>query len=905
MDPVTIVSFLLMLAALAWAVYLGLRADEWHLRATAAVVSVVALVELAAVGVGIESWGVTTEVHSGSPGNLALAALLVLLAYFLDRVVSRHRRVEHAYGVEKAYLEGLFESSPEAIALLDQDGVVLRVNGPFSELFGYRTEDVVGSRIEEKLVPAAEQADASELMRRILAGERVHVETWRERSDGSRVEVALLGSLIRAPRGATAVLQVFHDITRRRQAELELRRLQKAVQRTQLGVTVTDLRGKIIYTNPADAAMHGYTVEELIGQDISVFAPEGTRRPMSSSEFEAMDSWHRETLNARKDGTVFPVHLMSDVVQDETGTILSVVTTCEDITRRKEAERALRESEERYALAARGANDGLWDWEIEHNRVYYSVRWKSILGCEGEDLPPRIEGWLDRVHPDDLERTRGELDAHLAGETDHYENEHRLRHKDGSYRWTLVRGIAVRSAEGKPLRMAGSLTDITPRKRVEEQLARDALYDPLTGLPNRAFFNNLLERVSRRSRRRRTYQYAVLFLDLDRFKLINDSLGHDIGDQLLISVAERLERALRPGDVVARLGGDEFCVLLEEIQDNSDATRVAERFQEALKDPFPLGGHRIFASASIGIATSDTSSQGPEHLLRDADTAMYRAKSRGKARFEVFDADMHQHAMEVLELESDLREALEDDQFRLEYQTIVRLGSQDVSGFEALVRWDHPKRGTVAPGDFVPIAEETGLIVPLGLWVLHEACRQLAEWKRAFPQRDDLFISINVAQKQLQQVDLVERVEAELKAFDLEPHRLNLEIAETVMMREPGYHLSLVRRLSDIGVQVHVDNFGTGYSSLGYLDHAAIRTLKVDRSLVATLGGHGAKLTLLQAVVAMAHDLGIQVVAQGVETDAQIASVQELHCDAAQGFYISRPMDATAASALLERKAAS
>lgn len=905
MDPITVISIVALLTALVWGASLGVRADEWRLRAVAGVLLVVTVGELVSVGSRIDTWRLTAAIRVGAFADLAVAGLLLLLVYFLDRVVSRHRRVEMAYGVEKAYSEGLFESSPEAIALLDRDGRVLRVNRPFAELFGYTTVDIVGQHLDEHLVPTTERNAAADLMQRILGGERVYSETWRERRDGTRVEVALLGSLIEAPSGAIAVFQIFHDITRRRQAELELRRLQKAVARTQLGVTVTDLRGKIVYTNPADADMHGYSVGELIGQDISVFAPGGTRRPMSTGEFEAMGSWQRETLNARKDGSVFPVHLMSDVVRDEAGKIVNIVTTCEDITRRKEAERALRESEERYALAARGANDGLWDWEIEHDRVYYSVRWKSILGYRGDEVPPRIDGWLERVHPDDLERTRGELDAHLAGETDHYENEHRLRHKDGSYRWILVRGIAVRGSDGKPLRMAGSLTDITPRKRVEEQLARDALYDPLTGLPNRAFFNNLLERVSRRSRRRRKYQYAVLFLDLDRFKLINDSLGHDIGDQLLISVAERLEKALRPGDVVARLGGDEFCVFLDDIHDNSDAMRVAERIQDALKEPFHLGGHRIFASTSIGIATNDTPSDGPDHVLRDADTAMYRAKSRGKARFEVFDSAMHEHAMEVLELESDLRRALEEEQFRLEYQTIVHLDTMRVAGFEALVRWDHPERGVVEPAEFVPIAEETGLVVPIGLWVLHEACKQLAQWKRSFPDRSDLFVSINVAQKQLQQVDLVERVTAELEAFGLEPRQLTLEIAETVLMEEPEYHLDLVRRLSAVGVQVHIDNFGTGYSSLGYLDDAAIRTLKVDRSLVETLGKDGAKTSLLQAVVAFAHDMGIRVVAQGAETDAQVASLANLHCDAVQGFYFSHPVDAANASNLLEQRAAS
>jgi PAS domain S-box-containing protein len=318
--------------------------------------------------------------------------------------------------------------------------------------------------------------------------------------------------------------------------EQELRRLQMAVETLQLGVTVTDLKGRIIYVNPADAAMHGYTQEELIGEDVGLYAPPDQREPLGLDQIEKMKSWRRESLNVRRDGTVFPVHLMSDVLRGPTGEPVSIVTTCEDISSRKAAEQAVRDSEERYALAARGANDGLWDWNLETGEVYFSERWKSILGYGVEEVENDIDAWLERVHPEDIERVRGALDAHLEQRSPHYENEHRVRHKDGSFRWVLIRGIAVRDGDGKPHRMAGSLTDITPRKQVEEQLAHDALYDPLTALPNRAFFTNILERSERRAKRRRGYQFAVLFCDLDRFKVVNDSLGHSAGDQLLISV---------------------------------------------------------------------------------------------------------------------------------------------------------------------------------------------------------------------------------------------------------------------------------------------------------------------------------------------------------------------------------
>jgi diguanylate cyclase (GGDEF)-like protein/PAS domain S-box-containing protein len=684
----------------------------------------------------------------------------------------------------------------------------------------------------------------------------------------------------------------------------EITRLEKTVETTQIGVCVTDLDGRIVYVNPAEAEMHGWTIGELTGEDVGVLAPPELREPMSPPEIAKMTSWRRESVNLRKDGTTFPVHLMSDVIHDADGNAVNVVTTCEDISARKEAERALRESEERYALSARGANDGLWDWNLDTGKVYFSERWKAILGYSDQEIESNIDAWLDRVHPEDLQRVKGELDTHMIGHSVHYETEHRVRHWDRTYRWVLVRAVAVRDDEGRPHRMAGSLTDITQRKQAEEQLAKDALYDPLTGLPNRAFFSNILQRSSRRARRRRGYQFAVLFLDLDRFKVVNDSLGHDVGDELLVGFAERLERCLRPGDFVARLAGDEFCILLDDIKETSDPTRVAERIQEELKAPFLLGKHELYATVSIGIASSQRSANGPDNLLRDADTAMYRAKARGGARFEIFDKEMHARAMAVLELENDLRVALGKAQFILEYQPVVSLDGNRVSGFEALVRWNHPQRGMVPPEEFVPVAEETGLIVPLGLWVLRTAIKQMTAWLAQFPEHPALFVSVNVAEKQLQQPDFVERVVQILQENGLDPERLKLEIAETVLMEDPGYSEGLVQDLANIGVQVQIDDFGTGYSSLSYLNRFNIDTLKIDRSFVSRVSLTGEKSVVVQAIIKLARDLGIRVIAEGVETEEQSEHLKLLRCEEGQGFLYSKPVNGADATQILREQAA-
>ena len=903
MTPVIAVALLALFVSATWSVVLTIRSRDLHLRLLAALLVAVSIGHIALILERLDSLGLLATFRAEELTTLGSALAVLLTVIVVDLVTVRHSQVTREFGIEKAYLAELFESSPEAIVLLSNDGRVMRINRPFTDLFGYQPDEIVGQELDELLTTPEYRDEARSLTKRVAIGDKLSVETVRKKKNGILVGVSIIGAPVQIASGQIGVFGIYRDVTVRRRLEEELSRLQKAVETTQLGVTVTDRDGKILYTNPAEAEMHGWTVDDLLGKDVRVFSAETGPTQLGADQLKSVSSWRREAVNRRKDGTVFPVSLMSDVVRDPDGNILGIVTTCEDISRRKEAERALRASEERYALAARGANDGLWDWEVQSGSAYFSGRWKSILGYTEAEVTDKIEAWLSRVHPEDIERVQAELDAHFKGESDQFENEHRLRHKDGSYRWVLMRGLAIRDAGGQPQRMAGSLTDISSRKSVEEQLAKDALYDPLTGLPNRAFFTNLLERSVRRVRRRDEYKFALLFLDLDRFKLVNDSLGHETGDELLVGVAERLERCLRPGDVVARLAGDEFCILVDSIRGTQDAFHVAERVQEELKAPFLLSGHRIFASASIGIASSDDYTGDPENLLRDADTAMYRAKARGRARVEVFDKAMHARAMRILELESDLRTALEQRQFRLVYLPVVSLVSGKITGLEALVRWEHPERGLVPPAEFVPVAEETGVIMSLGLWVLEEACTHMAKWKERFPAYEELTISVNLSAKQLQQADLVNQVANVLEQTGIEPERLKLEVTETVLMDDPDYSTSVVQKLNDLGIQVQIDDFGTGYSSLSYLNRLHIDTLKIDRSFINSLGAPGERAVVVQAIIRLARELGINVIAEGVETSEQLDSLRTLECEHGQGFLFSQPLSAEETVRLLSKHA--
>jgi diguanylate cyclase (GGDEF)-like protein len=450
---------------------------------------------------------------------------------------------------------------------------------------------------------------------------------------------------------------------------------------------------------------------------------------------------------------------------------------------------------------------------------------------------------------------------------------------------------------------------IAEQERISVQLQESkdhfrhaAFHDTLTNLPNRALLAENLKFVIERAKQHEDYQFAVLFLDLDRFKNVNDSLGHSIGDQLLIAMARRLEHCIREVDMVARLGGDEFAILLDGISSSNEATNMARRIYEKLQGPFNLSGHEVFTTTSIGIAMSSTGYDHPEAMLRDADTAMYRAKAQGKACYEVFDKGMHARAVYLLQMENDLRRALDRDEFRVHYQPIVSLDNGQLAGFEALLRWEHPERGSISPGDFISMAEDTGLIVPIGMWILKEACQQLAKWQWQSPSNRQLFMSVNLSSRQLAQSGLVDTIRDILLETHVEPRYLKLEITESAVMENAETAVQLLRRMKALGVQLSIDDFGTGYSSLGYLHRFPVDTLKIDRSFIGRIGEATEDVEIVRTIVSLAENMGMQVVAEGVETLAQLGQLRKLNCQYGQGYLFSRPVEASSIDTWISRR---
>ncbi|TAF28875.1 MAG: EAL domain-containing protein [Oscillatoriales cyanobacterium] len=723
--------------------------------------------------------------------------------------------------------------------------------------------------------------------------------------------------------------QASKELAERKRAEAEVRGIQQ-----QLATMAANIPGSVYrallhpdgkmsmpYISPGVREVTGIAPEEVMARPellTQIIHPEDKSSfdssvAASSASLLPCDRQYRIVLNS---GEVKWVQDSARFSKNENGDVI---------------ESALRQSEQRFRSLIENATDITIILDAEGIFRYISPSVKRILGYAPHQAIGRSA--LGTVHPDDCAAIAQTL--HKAIENPKRSQcplEYRVLHRNGS--WCYVEAVATNLLHDPAVNgIVINCHDITQRKKAEEQLLHDAFHDALTGLPNRALFTDRLEHALRLAKRRKDYLFAVLFLDLDRFKVVNDSLGHAIGDRLLVAIAQRLTACLRVGDTVARLGGDEFVLLLEDIDGVNEADSIVKRLQKTITSPILLDGHEVFITASIGIALSSGEYEEPTSLLRDADTAMYRAKELGRARHEVFNSSMHAHALRLLQLENDLRRAIESiryaaaedsppsppsglpplsptPQFIIHYQPIVSIANNAIIGFEALVRWQHPERGLVSPNEFIPIAEETGSIVPLGRWVLRTACHQIRQWQQLFQNNPPLSVSVNLSVKQFSQPDLIEYIDRVLEETHLEGSSLKLEITESVLIENSESVTAMLVQLRARNIHLCIDDFGTGYSSLSYLHRFPTNTLKIDRSFVSRMGGDfelgkgGIDPTeIVRSIVTLSHNLGMDVVAEGVEEASQLSILKGLKCEFAQGFFFSKPVDSQTAADLIRHQA--
>ncbi len=770
-----------------------------------------------------------------------------------------------------------------------------------------------------------------------------------QKKDGTYCWIDVRGLAVRDQEGKVYRMSGTHtDINERKEAELELKRVTLALENAVEGIAQLDINGYYLTVNKAYSNMLGYEPEEMVGMHWrqTVYYEDIDKAIMTYKQMLVQGKGEVELKGLCKDGQIFYKQVvlvkalenqenkvfhycftknisdrkqaeetlkkaqenLEKEVEKRTLELQSAnLKLLEEIAERKRIEEVLRENQERSALILKGTNDGIWDWNLLTNQVYYSERWSEMLGYTEIEISHNCEEWFDRIHPEDLQRVKTELKAHLEGFTPQFESEHRILHKDYGYIWVLSRGFAVTNEHGEPYRMVGSLKNINNRKIVEEQLRTAAFYDRLTNLPNRLLFMERLQHTLSLTKRWEKYQFGVLFLDLDRFKVINESLGHSNGDELLVWMAAKIKSCLLPGDTVARIGGDEFAILLEDIEDINDTITVAKKIQAELKTPFCINGHEVFTTVSIGITVAgggenieESYYQQPENFLRDADIAMYRSKSLGKARYEIFNPEMHSQAVALLKLEIDLRRAIERKEFILNYQPIVCLKTGELLGFEALIRWQHPERGFISPIEFIPVAEETGLIVPIGLWVLEESCQQMQFWQQNLTVNSSLTISVNLSVKQFDQSNqLVEQIKGILQKNQCPAANLKFEITETLLMENKDAANELLFQIKGLGIDLNMDDFGTGYSSLSYLHRFPIDTLKIDRAFINLMGNNAEDSAIVNTIITLAHNLDMTVTAEGVETVEQLMKLQLMSCDYGQGYYFSRPVNKEKATELI------
>jgi diguanylate cyclase (GGDEF)-like protein/PAS domain S-box-containing protein len=801
----------------------------------------------------------------------------------------------------------VFENISDAVMITDEAGRLVGWNPAAERVYGWSRSEALGHGPELWLGQTHAEEVSREIFDRLDARGRWEGEIRFRRKDGTEgITQTVVVPLMDEEGRRVGALGVNRDVTDRRAAEAELlaseERYRLMVEGSErVFFYAHDDQGRFRYVSPSIERLLGHSASELLGQSYRVLLlsePENLAQVEHHTEETLHSDGDLSTYTAdvrHADGRTITLELVERSRTAEDGS-LQVEGFARDITARRAAERGLRESEERYRTLFEESRDAIYMTTLDGHFVEVNQALVDLLGYSREEL---LAGAARDLYENPADRQRFRDEIARTGFVRDYET--RLLRRNGESIDALVSASVRRGPDGAIAGYQGIIHDITERKRAEAKLAYGALHDSLTALPNRALFMDRLDAARERIRRGDQAMVAVLFVDLDRFKVVNDSLGHAVGDRMLQETARRLENALRGGHTLARFGGDSFTILAEGISGPLEATHLAERLQQAVTSPYVLEGQEIFCTASVGVALARSGQESAEELLRNADAALSRSKMLGKGRMQVFDRAIHAEAMSRLQLESELRRAMERDELRLHFQPLVALDTGEIDSFEALLRWPHPERGDVPPATFIPLAEETGLIIPLGRWVIDACCRQVRRWKEADPEFS-ADVSVNLSARQFEDPGLVDHLRRALDEHGIAPSSFTVEITETVLLERAGPAAGILERLREMGVRLSMDDFGTGYSSLGYLHRFPIDLVKIDRSFVRRMDRDGRSAQLVHAIVSLARNLRVRVVAEGVETSEQLAALRGMGCEYAQGFLFAEALPAGEAGALAARR---
>jgi len=819
----------------------------------------------------------------------------------VGRDMTHFKRRQQEISRQAAYFQQLFENSPQGIVITDENAFIVGVNRAFEKLFGWTEEEARGRYLHQLVTHPDDRAQTIHNAYRIQAGEWIQVEGPRLRKDGSAIQISALGCPILVDNLFQGAYVIYEDNTKRRTAEEQVLRqkilFEQLFENSPQGIAVVDPEGHFTQVNAAFTKIFGYSPQDVLGKTVDqVLLPRSEQKEHAE---RAKALYRGETLRyevdrERKDGQPIRVAVITYPLFDN-GEPQGAYVIYNDVTARRKAERESQRQTAYFQQLFENSPQGIVITNNDHRIQATNKGFETIFGFTPQETTGHTLGELivPRERQDEFKNVSQDLER---GGTRLVETVRQRRNGSTVDVAFIAYPLYI---EGQRHGAYGIYTDVTERKKAEEQVIHQAYHDRLTDLPNRAKLQERIGQAMQQAKEGGTRSIALLYLGLDRFKMINDSLGHMAGDQLLMAVAHRLVDVAKGVQTVCRVGGDEFAILLEHDNGTDTALALAQRIQSAIRRPISAGEHEIHVSLCIGVIVGTPAHERPDFMLRDAEIALHQAKQKGPGHVEVFQASMHEHAMRLLRLETDLRQALDRNELYLHYQPIVGLDANTLCGVEALIRWKHPQQGTVYPGDFIPLAEDTGLIIPLGEFALRTACAQFVKWRQEHPEQALEFVSVNLSARQFTQPNLAAKIKAVLDQTGLAPEHLHLEITETVVMENAHIAGRTLAALKDLGCRISVDDFGTGYSSLAYLHGFPLDALKVDRSFVSRVTHGEEHVEMVRTIIQLAHNLGLEVIAEGVEEEAQAGLLRALGCDMVQGYLYSRPVNAAGIEALL------